>query len=136
MLTPLVHSYQTLFSWSDGNSNADANVSGCTETEDSNGIASTNGSIITINSGFYAFFWQVEHYHDRAANNTAYRSTLSFRVAGTNITTTGTSTSYQQYYGSTIHGVSSGTFEASVYVDSFASTSYWRNMSLKIIKLL
>ena len=56
-----------LYTFSNGSKNSDGNISGCSETSDPDNLASTNGSSITVPSGYYIITWECEHYDTRQA---------------------------------------------------------------------
>ena len=63
-----------LYTFSNGSKNSDGNISGCSETSDPDNMASTNGSSITVPSGYYIITWECEHYDTRQATGGTKRS--------------------------------------------------------------
>jgi len=127
-----------LYTFADGNKNSDGNISGCSETSDPDSIASTDGSSITVPSGYYVITWECEHYDTRSASGAAYGAYLSFRVNGTSIGTASgpLDGGYEQFYGGAQRGSESNSFTITVYNDSNNGRSYWQNCRIRIMKLI
>jgi hypothetical protein len=127
-----------LYTFANGSKNNDGNISGCSETSDPDSIASTNGSSITVTSGYYVITWECEHYDTRQASGGTYGAYLNFRVNGTSMGSAAGPLNgpYTQFYGGTQRGSEGNSFTITVYNESTSGTSYWRNCRIRIIKLL
>ena len=95
-----------LYTFANGSKNSDGYLSGCSETSDPDSIASTDGSSITVPSGYYVITWECEHYDTRSASGGSYGAYLAFRVDNENM---GNAVGplngpYTQFYGGTQRG--------------------------------